>query len=126
VSEPTVRVQGLDTLVRTLRKAGQNISELKDAHRAVGEIVAGAAADRAPRRSGALAGSVRATKRAAGARVLGGRASVPYAGPIHWGWPARGIGAQPFMSEAAQATEPQWTARYREDVQNALDKVRGV
>jgi hypothetical protein len=126
MTEPTVTVEGLNTLVRTLRRAGEDIAELKEAHAAVGSMVAAAAAQRAPRRSGNLAGSVRPAKRANGARVMAGRASVPYAGPIHWGWPARHITAQPFVSEAARATESRWVARYTHDVQAALDHVRGA
>jgi len=58
--------------------------------------------------------------------VQAGRASVPYAGPIHWGWPARNIEPQPFLTDAAVATEPRWTAQYLEDVEAALAKVKGA
>lgn len=122
----TVHIEGLSNLVRTLQRAGEDVSELKDAHRAAGEIVQREAESRAPRRSGALAGSVRAARQVRRARVQAGTSRVPYAGPIHWGWPSRQISSQPFVSEAAQATEPQWTAQYRRDVEAALAKVKGV
>jgi hypothetical protein len=121
-----LQVEGLDTLVRTMRRAGVDISELKDAHTRAASIVASEAAARAPRRSGRLAGSIRPAKQVKRARVMAGGASVPYAGPIHWGWPARNIPANPFMTEAAQGTEPEWTRAYLEDVQKALDNVRGA
>lgn len=121
-----VRVEGLNTLVRTLNRAGEDVSELKDAHQRVAQIVADAASSRAPRRTGALSSSVRGARQVRRARVSVGGARVPYAAPIHWGWPARGIAANPFVSEAAQDTEARWTAQYREDVQNALDKVKGA
>ena len=54
-----------------------------------------------------------------------GGASLPYAGPIHWGWPARRIEAQPFIADAAQATEPIWIPAYEADVQAAVDLVNG-
>lgn len=123
---PGVYVEGLATLTRTMRQAGVDISELKDASKAAGDIVTAAASALAPRRSGRLASSVRPSKLAAGVRVSVGKASVPYAGPIHWGWPARGITAQPFISNAATQTEPMWTAAYRKDVEAALAKVRGA
>jgi len=123
----TARVEGLDALVRTLNRAAVDISDLKDANRAAGETVASEASVRAPRgRTGKLAASVRAARQARRARVMVGSARVPYAGPIHWGWPARGIAAQPFAATAAQATEPRWRAAYLDAVQRALDKVRGV
>lgn len=122
----TVHIEGLSNLVRTLQRAGEDVSDLKDAHRAAGEIVQREAEARAPRRSGALAGSVRAARQVRRARVQAGTSRVPYAGPIHWGWPSRQISSQPFVSEAAQATESQWIAQYRRDVEAALAKVKGV
>lgn len=122
----TLKIEGLAELVRTLKRAGVDVSELKDAHRRAGEIVAHEAAIRAPRRTGALAGSIKAAKQVRRARVQVGGARVPYAAPIHWGWPARGIGAQPFLTDAAQATEAQWTAQYVKDIETALAKVRGI
>ena len=122
----TVHIEGLAQLVRTLQRAGVDITELKDAHRNAGDIVAREAEARAPRVSGDLAGSIRAARQVRRARVQAGTSRVPYAGPIHWGWPARRIAAQTFMSDAAQATEPRWTAQYREDVERALANVKGV
>lgn len=121
-----VRVEGLNRLVRTLNKAAVDVSELKDAHQRVAQIVADAASSRAPRRSGALASAIRGSRQVRRARVTAGSARVPYAPPIHWGWAARGIAANPFVSEAAQDTESRWTETYTQDVQNALDQVKGV
>lgn len=120
------RVEGLNDLARTMRRAGEDLTELKDAHAKAGGIVASYAESIAPRRSGKLAGSVRAARQVRRARIQAGRASVPYAGPIHWGWPARHIGAQPFMSDAAQATEPTWRPAYEAAVAKALEQVKGV
>jgi hypothetical protein len=122
----TVRVEGLNNLVRTLNRASADLSDLKDAHAAAGRLVAADAIPRAPRVSGRLAGSVRPARQARRARVMAGGARVPYAGPIHWGWQARNIRPDPFISWAAMATETQWTEGYRRDVQAALDRVKGV
>jgi hypothetical protein len=119
------KVEGLDRLVRTLKRAALDVSDLKEAHANAGRIVVADAVPRAPHRSGKLAGSIRTTRQARRARVVAGRSSVPYAGPIHWGWQARGIRANPFISWGAQATEAQWSEGYRRDVQRALDNVRG-
>jgi len=128
MAQPDVGVEiiGLAELTRTLRKAGEDISELKEAHRAAGEIVASYASSIAPRRSGRLASSIRPMKQARRARVVAGRASVPYAQPIHWGWAARGIKGQPFLSDAARATEGQWLPKYLADVEAALERVVGA
>jgi hypothetical protein len=125
-TDAQVKVEGLNNLVRTMKRAGVDIHELKDAHHAAGEIVARDAAARAPRDTGALAGSIKAARQVRRARVQAGSSRVPYAAPIHWGWPARNIAANPFISDAAQATEPRWVEQYQRDVQHALDQVRGV
>ena len=49
MSDIGIRVEGLATLSRTMRKAGEDLTELKDAHTRAGQIVADrAAAARAP------------------------------------------------------------------------------
>ena len=126
MTDTTVRVIGLDRLVRTLNKAQVDLTDLKDANKRAGEIVADDAIIRVPRRTGRLAGTIRASRQAKRAQVVAGRSSVPYAAPIHWGWPSRGISAQPFLSDAARSTEPTWVAAYQDDVQAALDKVKGA
>lgn len=123
---PQVQIDGLGKLRRALREAGDDLADLKDANAAAAALVAGAAAARAPRRSGRLAGSIRGNRAAGRASILAGGAAVPYAGPIHWGWPARGIEAQPFATEAAAATEAAWLSIYEHDLQRVLDTVNGT
>ena len=109
-----------------MKKAGDDLASMKDAHAQAGEIVAREAESRAPKRSGALASTIRPSRQAKRAQVVAGKAKVPYAGPIHWGWPARGIKATPFLWEAGQATESQWLPQYLRAVQDAVDKVKGA
>lgn len=120
-----VQVRGLRELRRDLRKIGDDLRDLKAVNAAVAALVAVAGTSRAPRRTGRLAGSVRGNRAAGRATVSAGGASVPYAGPIHWGWPARGIEAQPFLSDAALATESAWLPLYEAGIEKALDRVAG-
>lgn len=121
----SVSVAGLGKLRRALREAGVSVEDLKDAHAAVSQLVAAAAASRAPRRSGRLAASVRGTRAAGKASVLAGGSAVPYAAPIHWGWPARHIAAQPFASDAATQTESAWLPVYAAELERIADAVGG-
>jgi hypothetical protein len=109
-----------------MTKAGIDLQDLVAANAQVSAYVAGRAATLAPHKSGRLAGSVRGNKAKAQAVVRVGGASVRYAGPIHWGWPARHIAAQPFAVNAAHDTEPQWVQMYLVAVQHAIDKVKGI
>lgn len=122
-----VRVEGGRELRRSLRRAAGNLNDLKAAHGAAGAIVAAAAKPRAPRGpSGDLGASVRSSGTTTAAIVRAGYASVPYAGPIHWGWPARHIAPQPWLSTTAQATEPTWLAIYETAVERVLDTITGA
>lgn len=89
-------------------------------------MVAAAGRARAPKLTGALAGTVRPSGTKTRAVVRAGFARVPYAGPIHWGWPARGIAAQPFLSDAATSTEPAWQNIYLDAINKTIDKVEGA
>ena len=126
MTQPTVRVRGVNRLARTLRAAGRDLDQMKDAHSKAARYVAGASAAAAPKRTGALAASVRGSNAARKATVRAGGAAVPYAGPIHWGWPARHIAAQPFISDTAQATEPVWVRMYEADLRRILRSVKGA
>lgn len=118
-----VRVEGLRELRRGLRQLGEDTADLKEANAAAAAIVASAAAARAPRRTGRLAATVKGNRAVGRATVRGGGARVPYAGPVHWGWPARHIDGQPFVVDAAQATEPVWLPAYQQALDRAVDRV---
>jgi hypothetical protein len=124
-SRPVVEVRGGRELRRTLKAAGDDLSDLKDANQRVGNVVVARATSLAPRRSGALAGAMRATRAATSVTVKAGGARVPYAGPIHWGWPARGITAQPFLSDAATGTESTWVPIYESELDRIIERVKG-
>lgn len=125
-------VEGARQLRATLKRADpQLLDRLKASHLAAADVVAARARQLAPvgqgtRRPGALRDSVRAgaTKTSAVVRVGGAR--VPYAKPIHYGWGRRHIAAQPFVSRAAQQTEPQWFDRYHREVLAVLDTIEGA
>jgi hypothetical protein len=123
---PAVEVQGLRTLRKNLKAAGVSLQDLKDAHAAVARVVVAAAAPRVPVRTGRLAGTLRGAGQQGAAVVSAGRAAVPYAGPIHWGWPARGIKAQPFIQDAAVASREQWTGTYLSALEKIIDSIEGA
>jgi len=122
----TVKVEGGRQLRKTLKQAGDDLTDLRDAHREAASIASAAGGASAPRQSGRLAGSVRGSGTKTASVIRAGRASVPYAQPIHWGWPKRNIAANPWLSEAAQRTEPQWTAVFESAVDRIIARVRGA
>lgn len=117
MAEVTVRIKGLAALRRDLKQLGGDAADLKAAHAAAGRIVAAAAAPRAPRSTGRLAASLRASQTVGKATV---RSPVAYGVFQHWAPYGR-----PFISEAAQATEPVWLAAYMADLNRAVEKISG-
>jgi hypothetical protein len=123
---PAVEVEGLRELRRTLKAAGVSLQDLKDAHAQVAQLVVRVATPRVPVRTGALAASLRGTGQAGAAVVRAGRASVPYAGPIHWGWPDRHIKAQPFYWSAIADSREMWLGTYLAALEHIIDKIEGT
>ena len=121
-----LHVEGGRRLRATLKAAGSDLSELRAAHRAAAQIAETASASIAPFRTGRLKASIRSSGTKTAGIIRAGRASVPYAGPIHWGWASRGISPQPFISLGAQASEPIWLPVYEHAVDEALAGVEGT
>jgi hypothetical protein len=102
--------------MREIRRAMKDLSDsskvdMKSTHRAVAEIVARQAKYEVPVRTGRLRSTIRTRSTLTQGRVVAGMGRVPYAGPIHFGWPTRPdpskrwrggpISPQPFIYEAA-------------------------
>ena len=83
-----------------LEQMGIDLQDFKTINKLIASNVAEEARSRAPRVSGTLAGDIRGGGTKTRAYVSVGRKRIPYAGPIHFGWPARNIEANPFLYEA--------------------------
>lgn len=121
-----VQVLGVRRLRATMAKAGGDLTQFSDTNAEVGRIVATDARTLVPVRTGRLAATLRSSGTRTQAVVRAGYASVPYARPIHWGWPARHISAQPFATTAASRTEPRWRLVYLKAIDRILSRVKGV
>ena len=104
-----------------LRSAADDLEDLDPLTRDLGPLVL-AAVD-PPRRTGALADTVRADPDSEGVDIIAGSGSVAYAGVIHQGWPAHNIRANPFISRAIENTEERIADRGQEHLEQALDRL---
>jgi hypothetical protein len=84
-------VRGVAETTRALKGLGVAAADLKAAHQKVAELITPIAASRSRHRTGALASSWTPAAVAGSARI---RSTLPYAGPMEYGWPARGIPAR--------------------------------
>lgn len=98
-----LRVEGLGRTLRALSKAGADAEDMRNLMHAIGNMVIQAAHPPIGP-TGRLSGSLRAGKGKTKAVVRAGGARAKYAGVIHYGWPARNIRPNPFLTRAVQAT----------------------
>ena len=133
---PTVQVIGARELRASLKRAGDDLTDLKQAHRQAAEIAARASADLAPvGATGRLKKSIRASGTQTAGVIRAGRKNVPYAGAVHWGrvwWPNKEkarfraqFWGKPFLSQGAQNSEGQWVPVYMRTVEGAIERVEG-
>jgi hypothetical protein len=131
-----LRVEGGPRLRATLKAAGQQLEDLKRLHKRIADLVGGRAEDTAPVGPPAvhIRDTIRTSGTASAAIVRVGRTTrgKDYAMPLHWGHrrPERLGGgvvkAQPWVSEAAQDLQEQWTSMYVTEVQRIVDTVEGT
>jgi hypothetical protein len=132
---PTVDVVGLRALARDIKRAGDVASPLndvlKDAGRQAAAPVAAAAqgalptVDTADHAAGAMAGTVRVGAQRTGAVVRMGRKSLPYAGPLEFGWPSHGrpyLANGRYLFPAARSLATDSAERYSDALQRGFNE----
>lgn len=117
--------RGMATLARTLKKAGADMQDLKASYRRAADAVQPAVVGHTPKRSGKLAGSIRAgaTQRAGVVRAGGGR--VKYAGPINYGWPGHNIEPAHFLQSGLEDKQAEVEDIFAQAIEKALSQVKG-
>jgi len=98
----SVRIDGLRKLNKAFRDAEVNAQDQKDLMHSLGQIVVRAA--NVPAESGVLSTTVRAGRGKTKAVVRAGGAKAPYAGVVHYGWPAHNIAPNPFLLNALDSS----------------------
>lgn len=132
-AQPVVEVEGAKELRKALKNAEGDLADFKEAHVKVAEFVIGYADTNGftPVKTGALQSTQRAqnTGASAGIRVGGKskatKADVFYARMVYDG--TRRSRANPWLHNAATASQDEWTAIYNDAVEDILAKaVRGL
>ena len=119
-----VEVKGAKELRRAFRQLPPEYrKELAAIHKRIARPVAETARVLAPKQSGALAASIRPLGSQRSGRIAAGRKSVPYAGPIHWGWPRRNIEPQPFLVDALTRNQNQIADNFTRETDKLIDRV---
>jgi len=122
-----IKITGLSEVQRNLRKLSTdaldlNKTEFLETNKQVAEIVINESKKYVPFLTGALAAAIRNASTKKSAKVRAGNVAVPYAGPIHFGWPARSIKPNTFLYEAIDARKSEVANRYSELVSDLITK----
>ena len=128
---PMIEVVGDRALRAALKKAGDDLSDMKASNLAGAQIVADRAGELVPVVSGRLKNTIRAGGGAASANVRAGLASIRYAGPLHFGHgPPRAQGGymvpNPFLYDAVDDRREEVLEMYQDRVKRALSKLDGI
>lgn len=118
-----VQIEGLRETQKALRDLSDELRfEMKETHRKAAEVVVEGAKRYVPFRTGKLAASIRAAATMTSGKVRVGSAAVPYAGPIHFGWPKRRITPQPFIYDALDERRDEVLELYQLRINGAIVK----
>jgi len=124
MNEPAVEIVGLNRFVRQLKQLEPELlDELKGANKDLASAVESAARGLVPNRSGVLSSSLRSSGTARTGVVRAGKARVPYAGPIHFGWARRNIKPNPFLWNALDSRRDEVEARYLAELERVSSEV---
>lgn len=144
-----VKVVNLAKVRRQLKELSEDVDyramEYLPTNKTIADIVAGDAKSYVPVRSGHLLASIRAAATKTSARVKAGgrttstamgeaeravigskyrgiKGSVEYAGPIHFGWPARFIKPQPFFYDAIDKRRTEIAQKYEKMIKEIIKR----
>lgn len=125
MAKPSIEVEGLNELRKALRQAkDKELNEtMREIHRELAREIVQRALPNVPVKTGKLKATVRAAGTIRDAIGRAGKATVPYAPPIHWGWPKRNIKPNPFLVDAAQTIERDIVDRYDKAVSDMLNRL---
>ena len=118
-----VKVRGADRLARTLRRAATDIADQSVLNAHAARDLAAAMRSRAPRRTGALAGSIQADS---GPDYVRAGPLVRYGLPVEYGVPLRSQAAQPYGRPALADEAPDYIDDLGDAIGDDLRRVRGA
>lgn len=118
-----IRVEGASVLRRNLRKVHKDLPRgLKLIHQEIAGPVAALAKQKARRKSGRMAGTIRPKSTTTMARVEAGR-GIEYGGVQHWGWPGHSISPNSFLTEAINERTAETLTLYERKLGEWIDSV---
>jgi hypothetical protein len=134
-----VAISGHTELLKLLKEVGTPDEAIKEANLEIGNLVVNTAKATAQfkytsaayrkKTKGRLLKTVRASGAGGRATIMAGMKSVPYAGPIHWGWfydknwfIQKNIEPNPFLANALGYKRDEIIATYSRNIEKLIAK----
>jgi hypothetical protein len=118
-----VQVTGAKELRRALVRMEKDVKDLTPINREAAETVATEARSTVPVLSGALRRTIKSSATKTKGVVRAGAKGIPYAGVIHFGWPAHNIEAQPFIFDALAKSESEVVEKYQRRIADLVERL---
>lgn len=112
-SKGQVRVGGVREMQAALKRVAHDAADMTAAHKAVSAALVPGVALRTPRRTGALSQSWSGGGTKTRARLT---SSLPYAGPIEYGWSERGIEPARMVRDTVDASQREIVDAYQHEL----------
>jgi len=138
-NQNAVAISGHTELLKLLKEVGTPDEAIKEANLEIGRIVVQEAKSTAQfkytsssyryKSKGQLLKTVRASGAGGRATIMAGKKSVPYAGPIHWGWfydknwfIQKNIEPNPFLANALGYKREEIIETYKKNIDKLIAK----
>lgn len=118
----SVNVTGIEEVTKLLNQVVNNLESMTSANKEISQTLSSKASAMAPRRTGALASSVKGNPSGQKAQIMAGSNAVPYAGVQEYGWPAKNIQAQPYLRPAVNDNMGYIIERYSKEIKDVIKK----
>ena len=106
-----------------MKHMGADLKDYTAVNKRAAEMVAEGARQRVPVLTGDLKGSIKARATKTRGYVKAGGKGIPYAGPIHFGWPRHNISANPFIFDALDDRKSDVIEAYEGYIEALVEKV---
>ncbi len=120
-----VEIEGLKPLARNCKKISADLpKEMRQINLRMAEPLANAARARAPKRTGRMAGSIRANATPTTASVsMGSRLPYPYAPIVHYGGYPGDYPGQPFITDVLSNAAPGIPEAYTAEIERFISGI---
>lgn len=138
-SDGVVRVEGVKDLRKRLRRAGDDLSDMKDLNQEIAQSIVAKSRSKVPTRDRNLVGTLRGSGTKTNVTVRLGNKRYPYGNAIHWGrnrWPnstatatpsgrrphSSVIAKRPVIMETARSMDAEIQKKYADYLDKVINK----